>query len=123
LTSVVSCDIRRITVNLNQGGYMTREGNPHPGGYSRAVFREGICSCCRTNPIAKGNYFLCVWCHTDPHNYGYRVDPDIITKEDACELIWKVAIMEMTPPTPVKHFSCKDYSQEQLQAILDGGTP
>lgn len=102
---------------------MAREANPHPGGYNKKVFRVGICSCCRTNPIAKGNYFLCTWCHTDPYNYGDRVDPDKITEEDACELIIKVAKMELIPPTPVKHFSHDDYSQEQLRAILDGGSP
>jgi hypothetical protein len=121
---VVDCGIRRITVNPNQGGNMAKDMKPHPGGYNRLkVIREGICSRCRTHPIARGNYFLCHWCYTDPYNYEDRVDPDKITEEDACELIIKVAIMERTPPTPVKHFSCDDYSQEQLQAILDGGTP
>ena len=101
---------------------MAREQKPKPGGYSSVkVFRVGICVCCRTNPIAKGNYFLCSYCHTDPHNYEDRVDPDKITEEDAIELIVKVAKMELTPPTPVTRFSCDDYTQEQLQAILDGG--
>jgi hypothetical protein len=123
LTFRVSCDIRRITVNLNQGGNMAREMKPHPGGYAKEVIREGICSCCSTNPIAKGNYFLCTWCYTDPYNFEDRVDPYKITEEDACELIVRVTIMERTPPTPVTHFSCDNYSQEQLQAVLDGGTP
>ena len=101
---------------------MAREQRPRPGGYNSVkVFRVGICSCCRTNPIARGNYFLCSYCHTDPHNYEDRVDPDKITEEDAFELIIKVAEMERTPPTPIRHFSCDDYSQDQLQAILDGG--
>lgn len=100
---------------------MAREANPHPGGYSKKVIREGICSCCLTNQIAKGNYFLCTWCHTDPYNYEDRVDPHKVTEEDACELILKVINMEKTPPTPVKRFSCDDFSQEQLREILDGG--
>ena len=102
---------------------MAKEMKPHPGGYAKKVIREGYCSRCRCNKIAKGNYFLCSWCYTDPYNYKDRVDPHKITEEDACELILKVAIMERTPPTPVTRFSCDDYSQEQLQAVLDGGTP
>jgi hypothetical protein len=123
LTFLVSCDIRRITVNLKQGGNMAKEMRPHPGGYKKEVVRKGVCSCCQTNPIAKGNYFLCHWCYTDPYNFEDRVDPYKITEEDACELIVRVTLMERTPPVPVTHFSCDNYSQEQLQAILDGGTP
>jgi len=103
---------------------MAREHKPIPGGYNSVkVFRVGTCVCCRGNPIAKGNFFLCGYCHTDPHNLKDRVDPDRVTEEDALELIVKVAKMELTPPTPVTRFSCDDYTQEQLQEILDGGVP
>lgn len=100
---------------------MTRQANPHPGGYSKKVMREGICSCCRTNPIAKGNFFLCTWCHTDPYNFDDRVDPDKVTEEDAEHVTKVVEEFEKTPPTPVKHFSCDCHTQEELQAILDIG--
>jgi hypothetical protein len=101
---------------------MAREMKPHPGGYKKKVIREGTCSSCQSEPIARGNYFLCSWCYTDPYDREDRVDPHRITEEDACELIVKVAVMEREPPTPVKHFSCDDYSQEQLRDILNGGT-
>ena len=100
---------------------MAKAMKPHPGGYKKLVVREGVCSCCGIHPIAKGNFFLCHWCYTDPHNFNDRVDPNKITEEDACELIVKVAKMELVPPTPVRRFSSDDYSQEQLRAILDGG--
>lgn len=95
----------------------------YPGGYNRTVFRTGTCSCCGCRPIAKGNYFLCSTCHTG--EFGIQKDTpkdeDIITREEALELCIKVSEMEKTPPTPVKHFSCKDYTQEQLREILNGG--
>jgi hypothetical protein len=122
LTFRVSCGIRRIAVNPNQGEYMAKqEKKAFPGGYNKKTLVEGICYCCRRNPIAKGNLRLCTWCHTDPYNYEDRVDPDRITEEDACELIVKVCQMEKTPPTPVHYYSCEEYTQEQLRAILDGG--
>ncbi len=102
---------------------MTRQMKPHPGGYTKERLTEGICYCCQTHPIAKGNLRLCSWCHSDEWDAETRPDPNKITEEDACELIARVAVMEATPPTPVKRFSHDDYSQEQLQAILDGGTP
>ncbi len=109
----------------------------HPGGYKKNRVLEsddadvayrgelrvtvGICYCCQTHPIAKGNLRLCSWCFSDEWDADTRPDPNKITEEDACELIARVAIMEATPPTPVKRFSHDDYSQEQLQTILDGG--
>lgn len=104
---------------------MTRQRNPRPGGYRvnslrKVPKKEGICSCCKTHPIARGNRFLCTWCYTDSWDGDFTPDPDMITKEDCLEIIEKVTIMEKTPPTPVKHFSCDDYTQEQLRAILKG---
>lgn len=80
-----------------------------------------MCSCCRTKPVAPGNYFLCIWCYSPQTNGQQPAERDFPTEEDALELIVKVAKMEETPPTPVKHFSRDDYSQEELQTILDGG--
>ena len=80
-----------------------------------------LCSCCLTKPVAKGNYFLCTWCYSPQCNGQQPAERNIPTEEDALELMVRVTLMERVPPTPVKHFSCDDYSQDQLRAILDGG--
>jgi hypothetical protein len=90
----------------------------YPGGYSREERRPGMCSCCLTKPIKRGNRFLCSYCFTD--QYTFLLERDIVTEEDAEYLEKKVAEIERTPPTPVKHFSCDSHSQEELQAILSG---
>jgi hypothetical protein len=101
-----------------------KEMRPHPGGYNRVErLTSGTCYCCLTHPIAKGNLRLCYSCYRDEWDADTRPDPNKITKEDTCELVLRVALMELTPPTPVKHFSCDDYSQDQLRNVLNGGTP
>ena len=100
---------------------MAKEMKPHPGGYNKERLTVGICYACETQPIAKGNLRLCHWCYTDEWDALSRPDRNKVTEEDACELILRVAIMEKEPPTPVKRFSCKEYTQVQLQTILDGG--
>lgn len=101
---------------------MTQQKRPYPGGYKiKERLTDGICVCCQGNPIAKGNRKLCLWCYTDPYDREGRVEPVKITEEDACELAVKVAIMEQTPPTPVRQWTSAEYSQEELQAILNGG--
>lgn len=102
---------------------MARQMKPHPGGYRRARLTDGVCYCCQTHPIAKGNLRLCNWCYRDEWDAETRPDPHKITEEDAHDLVMRVKEMERIPPIPVKHFSCDDYSQEQLRAILNGGTP
>jgi hypothetical protein len=102
---------------------MAKQMKPHPGGYSKKRLVDGICYCCLTHPIAIGNLRLCSWCYSDEWDADTRPDPNKITEADVRELTLKVAIMNRTPPTPVRHFSCDDYSQEQLREILDGGTP
>lgn len=99
------------------------ERKVHPGGYRKETVAEGMCYCCRTKPIAKGNLRLCTWCYSPQANGQEPVMRDIPTEEDAIELIVRVHEMEKIPPTPVKHFSCDKYSQDQLRAILDGGSP
>jgi len=104
---------------------MKRQRDPRPGGYRTNSLRkpeiyEGICSCCGTKPIAKGNRKLCVWCYTDSWDEEFRPDPNLIEKKDLVYLTIKVMEMERTPPTPVKHFSCDNHTQEELQAILKG---
>jgi hypothetical protein len=102
---------------------MKRQMKPHPGGYSKKRLARGMCRCCGTQEIAIGNLMLCNWCYRDEWDANSRPDHHMITKEDVCELVLRVAMMELTPPTPVKHFSCDDYSQDQLRNVLNGGTP
>lgn len=93
---------------------------PNPGGYRKKTLTTGTCVCCKSQPIARGNLKLCTWCYTDSWDEEFRPDPDLVTREDCLELTVKVMVMEQTPPTPVKHFSCDDYTQEELRAILKG---
>lgn len=94
--------------------------SPSPGGYCKKVITSGICVCCESQPIARGNRMLCKWCYTDSWDEDFRPDPNLVTREDCLELTEKVFKMEQTPPTPVKHFSCDEYSQEELRAVLKG---
>jgi hypothetical protein len=80
-----------------------------------------LCSCCLTKPVKRGNHLLCDWCYSPQCNGQDPAFRNIPTEEDALELMIRVTLMERVPPTPVKHFSRIDHSQEQLQAILDGG--
>jgi hypothetical protein len=100
---------------------MARQTKAHPGGYSRKRLTNGVCYCCEGQPIAKGNLRLCTWCYRDEWDAETRPDPHRITEEDVRRLTIVVNRMELEPPTSVKHFSCDDYSQEQLREILNGG--
>ena len=103
---------------------MKTKGNRNfPGGYSKVGFNEGVCSACGAEPIGKGLRFLGSGCYSNTRNQDSNPEEDLVTKLEVEELERVVSGFEKIPPTPVKHFSCDEYTQEQLRAILDGGAP
>lgn len=97
------------------------ERHAYPGGYKKSKAPPGICSACGKEPIAKGNRFLGDRCYRGTWDQEDKPEPDIVTKEEAIELCIRVEKKLLPPPTPVKHLSCDEYTQEELQKYLDGG--